>query len=162
MDVVFNNTFNKKGWVWSPEKLRLTREVSWVCPVSINGTWTSKSGYLSITGNIWTFKNGYQWNGATGVPSGNADTTPDLPVISLTDKPVPILWKATLIHDAGCQGTDEKSFPFTRFMVDCFFYDECRKAHFTWSMVYYCGVRILGKPLNIIMNIWRNIKSKFK
>ena len=154
-------TFNKKGWVWSPEKLRLIREVEWVCPISINGTWVAKDGYLQISDNTWTFKNGYQWNGATGVPSGQPDTTVDLPVISLTDKPVPKLWFATLIHDAGCSATDDPTFPFKRYMVDIFFYGESKVANFEWSLLYYYGVRIFGTPLNYLTRMWYRIKKSF-
>ena len=156
--------FSRRGWIWSSEKLKLTRDVHWICPINIgNRTWTSKDGYLVITGDLWTFKKDYEWNGATGVPSGEADKSPDLPVISLTNKPVPILWMATLVHDVGCdESTNDPTFPFKRFMIDYFFYELSKIANFRWSLLYYIGVRVLGKPLSFLTKILGKLKRLWK
>jgi len=135
---------NPKGYVWNPERLRLIRDVTWICPVSINGKWESQDGLLVIEDFTWTFRVPFTWNGATAVSSGKVDNTPNLPVVSETDQPIYELWFPTLIHDAGCGYVKDPTFPFTRKEVDWFFYITMKQRDFKHSTLYYYGVKWLG------------------
>ena len=140
-----NPKFSTAGYPWNPEKIRLIRDVTWICPVNINKTWKSKDGYLIIEDNKWTFKEGYQYDDCTWVPSGDIDKTPNLPVISLTNQPIYILWKAAGCHDIGYDNLKDPTFPFVRKDIDNFFYIEACKTNFKHPKMYYYGVRIFGR-----------------
>ncbi len=139
-----------------PEKLRLTKEVVWMCPRPYFGKWVSKDGFLTIIGSRWTFKPGFTWNGCTGVTSGPPVTDTDLPVESLTDQPVYELWFASMIHDSVYRYLLEEKYPFDKNDGDRWFKMICKEANWKWAKVYYYGVTVLGW----IGIVPRYIKSK--
>lgn len=133
-----------KGWFWNPEKLIVTRQYSWICPKTIVGRWESKNGFLTIVGSRWTVNVGYTFNNCTGVPSGDVDLSPDLPVKSLTSQPVYDLWRASIWHDLSYENLDDPTFPFTRKEVDSYFVQNMQLLQYSHAKLYYYGVRYLG------------------
>lgn len=153
---------NPKGYIWRPERLRLIRDVTWVCPVNIHKEWTSKDGLLYIKDDIWTFRVPFTWNGATGVPSGKPDLTPDLPVVSDTNQPIPELWEATMVHDGGCEYIYDSTFPFSRIDVDWFFLVIMEKRKYKYSKLYYYGLIALGTSFYYLKNYTLSLFKKKK
>jgi hypothetical protein len=137
-----NNIIKVKGWAWNPENLQLIRDYVWTCPVSIHGKWESEDGFIKIIDDKWYFNEGFSYNACTWVPSGGADKTPDLPVISLNKNPVPLLWLATLIHDGGYTHMVEDDFPFDRSEIDYFFFFIAKSTTFRCPYLYYLGVSL--------------------
>lgn len=133
-----------KNYPWNPEKLELIRDYIVTCPKNIKKSWSSKDGTLDIVNDKWTIKAGFQFDDCTWVPSGSIDNTPNLPVISLTNQPIYILWKAAICHDMGYNNLTDSTFPFIRKDIDNFFYVEIKKTNFKYPKIYYYGVRLFG------------------
>jgi len=150
-----------KGFPWAKEKIVLTANIEWECPVEAPEAWTSKDGMLRIEGSKWYFKAGIKYDGCSGVSSGPAvDPSVELPVKSLTDQPIGILWFACLIHDLCYRYLGEEGFPFSKENGDWFLKYLCKKAQWRYSKLYYIGVTILGWPAAIkhyLKNLWDSL-----
>lgn len=134
-----------KGFIWSREKILVISDINWTCPKYIKGTWTSKDGQLIIKGNQWYIRKGTEYDGCSNVSSGPSVKEDEfIPVKSLTDKKIGILWLACLIHDVGYRNLLDDSFPFTKSEIDSYLKMLCESAQWKYSKLYYCGAKILG------------------
>ena len=143
-------TQNIRGWPWDKEKLALTDTVTWSSGKPVNKEWVSPDGKVTIKENgDFVILKTLKWDNATGVPSGRCLTKEEwneVPVKSLTDDCVTILWKATLIHDICCKyACSGLHFPYSRGDGDHFFLKLCKEAGFNKTKLYYRAVRLFGK-----------------
>lgn len=137
--------FTDKGFIWAKEKIITTEPIVWHCPIDIGRLWRSKDGRLVIDRNVWYIVTGFKYDGCSNVSSGPKYPKPELlPVKSLTEQPIGILWFACLIHDIGYKYLIEDDFPFNKDQVDKFLELLCRQARWKYSKLYYIGVSILG------------------
>jgi hypothetical protein len=156
-----NNVFIK-NFPWNTERLQFIKDYEIISPFNIHSVWNSKDGMLTIINDKWIIKKGYQYDDCTWVPSGDIDNTPNLPVISLTNQPIYILWRASGCHDIGYDNLDDPTFPFVKKDIDLFFYIECCKTNFKYYKEYYYGVIILGGPFHYIGKFFKYIKRLLK
>jgi hypothetical protein len=72
---------------------------------------------------IMTLRNQYASDGATCAPD------------------IKSMFPAIFTHDIGCQFCDIDGSPFTRYDIDCMFYQLARKTNPLASHIYFAGVR---------------------
>lgn len=154
------NKISTKGYPWNKESLVVTRKIVWKCPTNIHKKWVSLDGKVTIINDLWYIDVGYKFDSCTWVESGRADKTPDLPVKSLTDQPVHVLWFGALIHDIGYDNLGDNTFPFKRYEMDVFFYCIISEVEeFDIPTLYYYGVRVFGGIFAFVGGVQRTWKS---
>lgn len=90
---------------------------------------------FKIVNGVWYIPKGTQWDGTSNVPNGPED--PNKPGF-------PITWKASLIHDLGCESWYYKCFPYQRRRIDRFFFQLLKEDKFEYRKLYYLGVMCYG------------------
>lgn len=134
-----------KNWFWNPIVLILDDDFVWDSGDGSINNWKSEDGWARIENGVWYVKRGFKWDGCSGVPDFSDD--PDKPGFPKT-------WKASLIHDVGCQYSNtDKSFPYKRHQVDKFFYRLLKEINCKTATLYYYGVSVFGFIKKIIPTI---------
>lgn len=149
------------NWVWSPIALYLTEDFTYKLHIKPKSAWKSKSGKVEITEDgLIIIRKGYKWDGTSCVPDGQYINEELVPVYSSSDKGVPITWMASLIHDVLYYHLDEEGFPYERKDCDNIFRVLLEEALFSFSNLYWLGVRLFGGIYRILAKIFRKFKKK--
>lgn len=137
-------SFNIRNWAWDEAEYELTQDIIWDSEKpEVN--YISEDKMLEISCGEWCIKKGFRWNGTTAVPDGMEVEKPEeVPVKSISGHPIPITWKASLIHDIGCREVYNKGFPYKRKEVDKIFFKLLKEIKFSYAKLYYVGVRMFS------------------